>query len=260
MGLKLEKTGHFVKSKSEVWTFLFFNISAIIGIVCLLSFGGTFGLAGFIAFVIFPFGMLAIRLGKAFDENLHGPNSKRMGFKQGRTNIIDILSQNDITRADQSQSPISLCWDPKKRRHYWYFDSQFYSIEESLSPDEFMIEVRKYKNKQPTHVYLMNQEESHMYKIGVTNNVSKRLSSIQTSNPNPVSLVFAGKVENPRKLEKELHRHFKSQQITREWFELSNSDIDYVKQAIGAGGDVEYDGGELDRLNQEFLNKEKPWE
>ena len=44
MGLKLEKTGHFVKSKSEVWTFLFFNISAIIGIVCLLSFGGTFGL------------------------------------------------------------------------------------------------------------------------------------------------------------------------------------------------------------------------
>lgn len=53
-------------------------------------------------------------------------------------------------------------------------------------------------------------------KIGKTNNVSKRLSSIQTGNPKHirVALVFKG----GEKKEKELHEFFRKRRVVGEWF------------------------------------------
>ena len=80
-----------------------------------------------------------------------------------------------------------------------------------------------------------------MYKIGITNNVKKRMSSIQTSNPNPLSLEYSGKVSNAKELERELHTHFKRQKINREWFRLDSPDVKYVIKKIDEEAYTEFE-------------------
>jgi len=57
-------------------------------------------------------------------------------------------------------------------------------------------------------------------KIGVTNDVAKRLSSLKTGSSTDLSLIRFIEGAGP-KVEKWLHRRFKDQRIQGEWFEFS---------------------------------------
>ena len=88
---------------------------------------------------------------------------------------------------------------------------------------------RRVKHTQASVVYVIQIENTQRYKIGVTYDVRKRLSILQTGNAFELSIVYELKTKNARETESHLHRRFASKRIRGEWFELSDADIEYIK-------------------------------
>lgn len=74
-------------------------------------------------------------------------------------------------------------------------------------------------------VYLIQSDI--FYKIGYTIDLDKRLRSLQTGNPKPLTVAAVVEIDHPARLENELHRMFRHLQISGEWFRL---DDEYVQQ------------------------------
>lgn len=75
-------------------------------------------------------------------------------------------------------------------------------------------------------VYLLECEG--FYKIGITDDVRKRLSQIQTSTPFNVKLIHSIPLANAWLLEKHLHERFAKKRVRGEWFKLSSDDVNTV--------------------------------
>jgi hypothetical protein len=87
--------------------------------------------------------------------------------------------------------------------------------------------------KMIVNLYFFNLLGTSKYKIGITNNIGRRLRQIQTGNHRPV--VVAGYIEfRDRKLAKEtertIHREFSGKRIGGEWFWLAAGDLDEVSR------------------------------
>lgn len=77
------------------------------------------------------------------------------------------------------------------------------------------------------YVYIVRGGGNH-YKVGVAQNVKKRLRGLQTSNANPIELVTAKLVEDASKVERELHgalRLMTAKNGGREWFVLKPDQV-----------------------------------
>lgn len=77
------------------------------------------------------------------------------------------------------------------------------------------------------HLYVIHME-GH-YKIGHTQNIEGRLSSIQTGSPFKADLLFSwgyNTSSESRGIEKQLHNRFSQQRVRGEWFKLSGEDLD----------------------------------
>lgn len=74
-------------------------------------------------------------------------------------------------------------------------------------------------------VYLINQSDSSLYKIGLSENPNKRRKQLQTANGVQLDLIKQFKTEFGFKLEKSLHRHFKPKQTIGEFFDLEDKDV-----------------------------------
>jgi len=60
-----------------------------------------------------------------------------------------------------------------------------------------------------------------LVKIGVTRDLPKRFSTLQTGSPIELRLGLGLIVQNPRSFEKALHRRFADKRVRREWFEIT---------------------------------------
>lgn len=63
--------------------------------------------------------------------------------------------------------------------------------------------------------------ENKVLKIGITNNIEKRLKSIKTGNPEKVELIFIEEIPsyvNIREMENWLHSVFGKNRLEGEWF------------------------------------------
>lgn len=70
-------------------------------------------------------------------------------------------------------------------------------------------------------IYLIKSSEDSHYKIGVSKNPQKRLSTLQTGNSSQIILISEYKTINAYKIEKVLHRKYSHFQRNGEWFNLS---------------------------------------
>jgi hypothetical protein len=84
----------------------------------------------------------------------------------------------------------------------------------------------------PRYLYLIKSGNLNHYKIGITNNLDRRLRKLQTGNPQPMWYVFAVEADindyygrEIQYLEKFLHKNFEERKILYEWFELSLMDV-----------------------------------
>lgn len=75
-------------------------------------------------------------------------------------------------------------------------------------------------------VYIVGlHDQPEMFKIGITTDLVHRISGISNGNPFKPYLVKAFYVDDPRSIERELHRQFSGKRIHREWFRLSDADV-----------------------------------
>lgn len=79
-------------------------------------------------------------------------------------------------------------------------------------------------NKGKEVVYLL--EDRGLYKIGYTADLKSRISRHKTSSP---TVVLLKQFNGNRKNESFLHNHFKSKNITREWFKLDSNDLLFIE-------------------------------
>ena len=77
--------------------------------------------------------------------------------------------------------------------------------------------------------YILKDELSGLYKIGKTSDLDKRLKSLRCGNPFISLYATIG-----RDCESELHKLFDSKRFEREWFNLSDDDIEFIVQTYNA--------------------------
>ena len=67
-------------------------------------------------------------------------------------------------------------------------------------------------------------------KIGVTDNLTKRVSQMQTGNPRVLTIMATMPSEDPYKMELELHTKFKKYNYQGEWFILSDEIKEFIEK------------------------------
>jgi len=66
-------------------------------------------------------------------------------------------------------------------------------------------------------------------KIGSTKNIKSRRQLFAVKLPFSWELVYQAECENYRDIERELHQHFADKRLNGEWFDLDETDIEYIK-------------------------------
>ena len=75
-------------------------------------------------------------------------------------------------------------------------------------------------------VYLLANLDDGHYKIGITSgDVSKRVKALQTGNSIPIDIIAVFPSDFHSKIEKTLHRKYKSKRLEGEWFMLDGEDV-----------------------------------
>jgi len=74
-------------------------------------------------------------------------------------------------------------------------------------------------------IYLIEQQGTNLYKIGISKNPEERVKQLQTANGVKLDLIKQFKTEFDYKLERVLHRHFQSKKTIGEFFELNENDV-----------------------------------
>lgn len=77
-------------------------------------------------------------------------------------------------------------------------------------------------------VYIIRAGTTPWYKIGVATNTRKRLSALQTSNPERLELICT--IPASEAFEHELHHKFRDRRGCGEWFALTADDLAYLKE------------------------------
>jgi len=84
-----------------------------------------------------------------------------------------------------------------------------------------------------SYIYII-QSENKLYKIGISTNPRKRLSTLQTGSPVPLKLLI--QFEGCDDDEKQLHDLFIHRRQRGEWFRLSDDDLASIKCLSGSKG------------------------
>jgi hypothetical protein len=79
-----------------------------------------------------------------------------------------------------------------------------------------------------TYLYFIKMSMTDIIKIGISKNIEKRLSGIQTGNPYELEVLNKFKCSNSG-LEKLVHKLYKLNRIKGEWFSLDAESIEEIK-------------------------------
>jgi len=70
------------------------------------------------------------------------------------------------------------------------------------------------------------------YKIGMTDDPSKRIKALQTGNPHRLTAMTVREVSNPAWVEAQLHRKYEARRVQGEWFRFNRIEAQEVKKHI----------------------------
>lgn len=81
-------------------------------------------------------------------------------------------------------------------------------------------------NKNPDgYIYILQIEEFDLYKIGVSQNVKRRIKDIRSNNPFYCKLIYVGSFYDVYEIEKQIHELFSINKFKGEWFKSYKDDI-----------------------------------
>ncbi len=68
-------------------------------------------------------------------------------------------------------------------------------------------------------LYILTMNESSLFKVGVTNDIDKRLSNIQTGNPLKINVFFCQQIDEAYKIESRIKIKYSKYIKNGEWYE-----------------------------------------
>jgi hypothetical protein len=77
--------------------------------------------------------------------------------------------------------------------------------------------------KIPDTIYVLNINGSNLYKIGITQNIKRRINDIRASMPFSIDLIIAKKSLFAFDLEQSIHEYYKEYHVKNEWFKITNT-------------------------------------
>lgn len=80
------------------------------------------------------------------------------------------------------------------------------------------------------YIYVIRSGGYH--KIGRAKKLCDRIKTHQTSNPLAVELVIEKRVGDYIEAEIKLHQHFQHKRVKNEWFQLGDSDLEYIESYL----------------------------
>ena len=102
-----------------------------------------------------------------------------------------------------------------------------------LNKQSFSIKnLKKNKHIDPHELYIL--ECQGIYKIGIADNVNKRIKGMTTGNPFPINIITTYKLGDTisREKEKQLHARFKNKHHLNEWFNLDYNDLEEIENLL----------------------------
>lgn len=75
-------------------------------------------------------------------------------------------------------------------------------------------------------IYLIQQEETNLFKIGISKNPEKRIKDLQIGSGIKLTLIHTFETKFSYKLESSLHAYYRSKLIQPEWFVFTIEDKD----------------------------------
>lgn len=91
-------------------------------------------------------------------------------------------------------------------------------------------QVEKEIGKNPSKTsYVYFAKSNNIYKIGISDNPKLRLDNLRTGSAIPIEIEYIIPSDNPRDIETTLHRRFENKKVHREWFNISESEINQLK-------------------------------
>jgi hypothetical protein len=80
-------------------------------------------------------------------------------------------------------------------------------------------------NNNHGYIYVFNDTQKKMFKIGYAKYPSQRLKQCQTGNAGKIAEVCRIATNDMKSLEKELHRLYAHRRVAGEWFQLTWDDL-----------------------------------
>ena len=100
-------------------------------------------------------------------------------------------------------------------------------------PLEKPTQTKSYESR-PGYVYLLRAIEPHNhYKIGRSSQPKKRIETLSVKLPYPIKPICLIKTDDMIELESNLHNMFDNKRVGGEWFQLDDTDIEYIKSLVG---------------------------
>lgn len=82
------------------------------------------------------------------------------------------------------------------------------------------------------NIYIIKAEEHELFKVGIAENVNKRLVQISTNSPFKLEVIFEMNVENAHYIEQLLHQKYTQYNTNNEWFKLNKKSLSELKKDI----------------------------
>lgn len=74
-------------------------------------------------------------------------------------------------------------------------------------------------------VYLIKQQNTNLYKIGISKDPKTRLNQLQTANADTLQLISTFKTKHGFQLETFVQRKYSDANVQLEWFELTEAEV-----------------------------------
>jgi hypothetical protein len=93
-------------------------------------------------------------------------------------------------------------------------------------------EAKNKKKKISGYIYLLFDETIEVYKIGLTKDLKNRVRGIQAQSCSRISLVKSVFTDDTFGNESRIHSMFENKRVQGEWFKLTDSEVDLVKEQM----------------------------
>ena len=135
------------------------------------------------------------------------------------------------------------------------FEDEFYD-DFCTPPQARSYDVNAEKKPTLKYIYFIRMvNDGTFYKIGITNNIKKRLETLQTASPVPLEVVFKYRTFHAESIEGKLHSYYGKFNTSGEWFKIPDDILTSFLQDFNSFAKTIEQNNSTDPLKKLLKNK-----